>query len=245
MRYPWLLIPIFGRGVSLFMVLSADLIGQKGQIMAKKEFTANYNGEAIRPGEVMIPFEYTELDAEICSNPECVKTLTVGGKLFKVIYKAVPEQWAKVGASALTLVQNEELGHYSSSNAVSMDEMMDEYELALGETPSAEEEVIQEDEFCQALDTFISLMHTLIEKSGKLAYAVLLTHVGIKGEEFYCRMKLTRDPAHRVQRQAAVILRNGISNLDITTIKGYKNKHEEEYKAEAYKLLDQIVAMYR
>lgn len=55
----------------------------------KKGFTVNYNGEAIRPGEVMIPFEYTELDAECCTNPECIKTVRVGGRNFKVIYKAV------------------------------------------------------------------------------------------------------------------------------------------------------------
>lgn len=213
--------------------------------MAKKDFTANYNGEAIRPGEVMIPFEYTDLDTETCINPECVKTLTVAGKKFKVIYKAVPEQWAKVGTSALTLVQNEALGHYSYHNSVSMDEMMDEYELALGKNPSAEEEVMEKEDMNENLELFIHLMHKLIEKSGKLGYAVLLTHLGIKGKEFYCRMKLTHDPANRVQQQATIILRNGISNLDVAAIKGYKNKFEEEYKAEAYKLLDKIVAMYR
>lgn len=86
----------------------------------KSEFKKNFNGEDIKPGEVMIPFEYTELDDENCTNRECIKTLTVGGRNFKVIYKAVPEEWAKRGTSALTLVQNEELGHYDVPNSVSM-----------------------------------------------------------------------------------------------------------------------------
>lgn len=67
----------------------------------KKGFKVNYNGEEIKPGEVMIPFEYTEGDAENCINPECIKTVRQGGRCFKVIYKAVPEEWAKEGKSAM------------------------------------------------------------------------------------------------------------------------------------------------
>ena len=56
--------------------------------MAKKvvkAFTKNYNGEALKAGEKMIAFEYTELDAENCTNTECIKTIRKAGRSFKVI----------------------------------------------------------------------------------------------------------------------------------------------------------------
>lgn len=211
----------------------------------EKKFTANYNGEEIRPGEVMIPFEYTDLDAETCTNPECIKTVRQGGKYFKVIYKAVPEEWAKAGKAAFNLVQNEELGHYDIPNSVSMDAVKDEYDLDLDEAPSAEAVLIAKEDRDETLNTFIELMHTLIEKSAKIGYAVLLMHTGVKGEEFYSKMKLSHNPANQVQKQAEGILRGGLVNLDVNTLRCYKNKFEDEYHREAYKLLDQIVKMYR
>ena len=87
----------------------------------KSEFKKNFNGEDIKPGEVMIPFEYTELDDENCTNRECIKTLTVGGRNFKVIYKAVPEEWAKKGTSAtgtLTGVQSQSASSQTVSTAM-------------------------------------------------------------------------------------------------------------------------------
>lgn len=210
-----------------------------------KGFTANYNSEEIKDGEVMIPFEYTDGDAENCTNPECIKTIKQGGRSFKVIYKAVPEEWAKAGKSAFNLVQNEALGHYDIPNSVSMDSMKDEYDLDLDEVQSAESVVMEKIDRDETLKTFIELMHTLIEKSAKIGYAVLLMHTGIKGEEFYGRMKLSRNPANLVQQQAMGILSNGLVNLDVEGIRGYKNQFEEEYRTEAYKLLDEIVKMYR
>ena len=52
-------------------------------------FTRNFNGEAIKPNEVMVPFEYTELEAEKVVNPECIRTIETAGQYIKVIYKAV------------------------------------------------------------------------------------------------------------------------------------------------------------
>lgn len=210
-----------------------------------KEFTRNYNGEDIKPGEVMIPFEYTELDAENCTNAECIKTVKQAGRNFKVIYKAVPEEWAKKGKSALNLIQNETLGHYDVPNSVSMDAMMDEYELSLDSTPSVEDTFMADEDMKETIHTFVELMQTLIEKSAKIGYAVLLMHTGVKGEEFYSKMKLSRNPANLVQQQAESILHGGLAHININDLKGYKNQHEEEYRVEAYKLLDEIVKMYR
>lgn len=244
MRYPWLLIPNFGRGVSLSMVLSTDPIGQKGQIMARREFTANYNGEAIRPGEVMIPFEYTDLDAENCTNPECVKTLKVGNKSFKVIYKAVPEQWAKAGTSALTLVQNEALGHYSVPNSVSMDEMMDEYELSLDSAPSAEEVYEEADAISEGIQLFRDKVTELIEKSPKMGYAVLLVISGCKGEPFYKAMLVCDRQARRLYNQASDIKSCGLINFDTNSLSCSKSQHDEEYRAKAFELLDTFLSQF-
>lgn len=211
----------------------------------KKGFTENYNGEAIRPDEVMVPFEFTDGDAENCTNTECIKTVKMGGRNFKVIYKAVPQEWEKDAKSAFNLIQNEALGHYDIPNSVSMDGLMDEYELELGKTPSVEDTVLADEDMKETLNTFVELMKTLIDKSAKIGYAVLLMHTGIKGEEFYGKMKLSRNPANLVQQQAESILKCGLAHLDVSNLKGYKNQHEEEYRTEAYKLLDEIVRMYR
>lgn len=211
----------------------------------KKGFKANYNGEEIRYDEVMIPFEYTDGDVENCTNPDCIKTVKQGGRRFKVIYKAVPQEWEKVGKSAFNLVQNEVLGHYDVPNSVSMDGLKDDYELEIGRTPSAEDVVMADEDMKEVLNTFVELVHTLIEKSAKIGYAVLLMHTGVKGEEFYGKMRLSRNPANLLQQQAQSILRGGLANINVSDLKGYKNQYEEEYRAEAYKLLNEIVKMYR
>jgi hypothetical protein len=214
--------------------------------MKKKEnFKKNFNGEDIKQGEVMIPFEYTELDDENCTNRECIKTVSVGGKNFKVIYKAVPEAWAKIGTSALTLVQNEELGHYSVPNSVSMNAMEDEYGLEMGTSRSVEDEYMERVEIDEALTTFVELVKSLIDKSPKIGYAVLLLHTGIKGQEFYSKMRLSMNPANRVRQEAERILHDGLDNVDVDGIKCYKNQHTDTYRKEALQLLDKIVKMYR
>lgn len=237
----------WNRKPSALFLCPAVPIRQKGQEMKKRVngFTANYNGEAIRPDEVMVPFEYTNGDAENCTNAECIRTVKMGGRNFKVIYKAVPQAWEKEAKSAFNLVQNETLGHYDVPNSVSMDGLKDEYELELGSTPSAEETYMADEDMKETLNTFVELIHTLIEKSAKFGYAVLLMHTGVKGEEFYSKMKLSRNPANLVQQQAQSILRGGLANVNVSDLKGYKNQYEEEYRAEAYKLLDKIIKMYR
>ena len=162
-------------------------------------FTRNFNGEAIKPNEVMVPFEYTELEAEKVVNPECIRTIETAGQYFKVIYKAVPQEWAKRAKSAFNLVQNEALGHYSISNSVSMDMLEDEYGMALASAPSAEDLLMEQEDTNETVATFVELVSSVIEKSPKIGYAVLLLHTGVKGEEFYGKMRLTHGPANRVR----------------------------------------------
>ena len=153
----------------------------------------------------MVPFPCGEYDEEACVNKECVKTVYQGGKGFKVIYKAVPDEWAKIAKSALNLVQNEVLGHYDVPNSISRDSVSDEYGLELGTVSSAEEEALKQDGLNETLAIFVNLVETLIEKSPKLGYAVMLIRTDVKGKDFYSKMSLTRDPANRIRQQAESI----------------------------------------
>ena len=208
-------------------------------------FTRNFNGEAIKPNEVMVPFEYTELEAEKVVNPECIRTIETAGQYFKVIYKAVPQEWAKRAKSAFNLVQNEALGHYSISNSVSMDMLEDEYGMALASAPSAEDLLMEQEDTNETVATFVELVSSVIEKSPKIGYAVLLLHTGVKGEEFYGKMRLTHGPANRVRQEAESILKDGLADFDVNSITGYKNQFNDVYKEEAYALLNAIVEMFK
>ena len=208
-----------------------------------KSFTRNYNGEPIKANEVMMPFEYTELDAKNVTNPECISSITVGKKKFRVIYKAVDQAWEKDARAAFNLYQNEELGHYAVSNFVSRDAMEDAYELDLVSVPSAEDIIMAAESTKEAINTFVDLVSKVIEKSPKIGYAVLLLHTGVKGAEFYEKMRLSSSFGNRVRLAAEEILKGGLSNFDVESYKGYKSKFENIYKEEAYALLNVIIEM--
>ncbi len=215
-----------------------------GKTSRVKDFTANYNGDPIKPGEVMVPFPYSKLDAENCVNKECIDSLPMGGRNFPVIYKAVPKSWEKVARSALNLVENEELGHYDIPNSVSMDKLSDEFDMEIGASPSAEDEALGDDEpdLDSSVSIFADLIKSLISKSPKIGYAVLLFHSKIKGEEFYKRMRLARTPANRIRQQAELIWDSGLQEFDINSLKCYKSPHDDAYRKEALELLDHIIA---
>ena len=208
-----------------------------------KSFTRNYNGEPIKANEVMVPFEYTELDAKTVTNPECISSITVGKKTIRVIYKAVDQAWEKDARAAFNLYQNEEFGHYAISNSVSRDAMKDEYELDLVAVPSAEDIIMAAESTKETISIFVDLVSNVIEKSPKIGYAVLLLHIGVKGVEFYDKMRLARFPGNLVRQEAEEILKGGLANFDVESYKGYKSKFDDIYKEEAYALLNVIIEM--
>ena len=220
----------------------------------KQRFTANYNGQPIQPGEVMVAFEYNEVEAENYTNPECISTVERGGRIFKVVYKAVAKEWAKEAWSALGLIQNEALGHYAVPNSISMDGANDEYGMELGTVPSTEDVVMKKIDSTHKLEAFVKLMHTLIKKSAKHGFAALLLLTGVKGEEFCKKMELSHNPANRVQQMVKGILKENLRNLDgnleenlrnIEDMHCYKSKKEESYQEKAYGILDELIRMYR
>lgn len=208
---------------------------------SKKRFSINYNGEPVRDNEVMVAFEYTEADAENCLNPDCIQIFNKVGRNFKIIYKAVPKEWKKQAKSAFNLIQNEALGHYALKNSVSVECMEDEYELELIKVPSAEEVIVQKEISNEIKKAFVDLMIPLINKAPKIGFAALLVYTEVKGEEFYSKMRLSRNAANRVQQQVTLILKGGLANLDLEGLTSYKSTYDEYYKKEAVKLLADII----
>lgn len=208
-----------------------------------KLFTRNYNGEPIKANEVMVPFEYTELDAKTVTNPECISSITVGKKTLRVIYKAVDQAWEKDARAAFNFYQNEELGHYAVPNSVSRDAIEDEYEFGLVSAPSAEDIIMAAESTKETINAFVDLVSKVIEKSPKIGYAVLLLYTGVKEAEFYDKMRLSSFPGDRVRQEAEEILKGGLANFDIESYKGYKSKFNDIYKEEAYALLNAIINM--
>jgi len=206
-----------------------------------KKFTVNYNGEAINPGETMVPFPCSDLDVKSCVNKECIKTVKQGGKKFKVIYKAVQEEWAKIANSALNLVQNEELGHYAVPNSVSLDELRDEFEIEKAVVESAEEVFMKKESLQESLETFTFHASRLISANPKVGYAAMLVYREIKGKEFYTRLRLNQPAASRVRHQAEDILSRGLLYFSEDELHGYKSKLDETYRKEALALLEEIV----
>ena len=215
--------------------------------MAKKNFSRNYNGEAIQYGQIMVPFEYKETEAGNYTNAECIKTFEVGGKNFRVVYKAVDEEWAKDANSALNLHQNEVLGHYAVPNSVSRDEMEDEYELALGEVPSAEDVLLQAEELSETQQAVVRTAQRLMKKSPKHGLAFLLMGLGIKGDQFAQEMKMSKPGANYVRDQVRNLAPDRIdsfSQIDIEGLKASKSANADYYREAASRYLKVLIDMY-
>lgn len=212
---------------------------------AKKVITHNYNGEALKPGEVLVPIMYdAAFVKENCTNPECIKSIHKGGRCFKVMYMAVPEELAQLKLSSFNLELNELLGHYFVPNSVSMDQVSDEYDLDLGSVPSPEDEMMARETKQETGELFSDLIHHLIDRSPKHGLAALLLLNGSKGVKFQEEMHLGHDAANTVRKQAEGYLKAGLANINMDEIQFKKSKHTDYYRKEAYRLLDVLMAMY-
>ena len=184
---------------------------------------------------------YTELDAENCTNAECIKILHKAGRSFKVIYKAVPEEWENVGKRGFNLVQNEILGHYDIPNSFSVDEDQDTYEKEVGVYLSMEDKIVEREEFDENVVLFRKKMQHFIEKAPKIAYGVLLVYSGSRGADFAAKLRLKHEGANNVRKVAEEILYNGLMNLDVELVQCKKNRYTEIYDKEARELLMHIL----
>ena len=97
--------------------------------------------------------------------------------------------------------------------------------------------------FCDCRDRDDSRGRAFRGNSPKIGYAVLLLHTGVKGAEFYDKMRLSSFPGNRVRREAEEILKGGLANFDVESYKWYKSKFNDIYREEEYALLNVIIEM--
>lgn len=215
--------------------------------MAKRvnKITHNYNGEPLKPGEVLVPTMYDVAFAKAyCTNPECIKSITVAGRNFKVLYMAVPESVAKAARNSFNLTLNEQLGHYAVPNSVSLNQLADDYDLDLASVPSPEDMMIEQENKAETAALFSDLVHHLIERSPKHGLAALLLLKDVKGAEFYEKMHLGHDAANTVRKQSADLLKAGLANINMDELHVRQSKHSDYYREEAYHLLDALLKLY-
>ena len=216
---------------------------KKADVTGKPEhkLTHNYDGRPLEPGEVLVPMVHDDLFIEHnVTNTENIKFVKINGVKKKVVYTAVPVEWAQDAKGQLNLEMNEELGHYSVPNSISMDAASDDYDWDLASTASVEDEVMRKEESRDNLE----FLRQLVMKAPKLGYAVLLTLDGVKGEEFYERMHLSRTAASRIQQMAKDILKEGVANFDLDKFVLYRSKLDTTYVEEALALLDLLIEEY-
>ena len=211
----------------------------------KRVITRNYNGEPLKPGEVLVPTMYdTAFTKTNCVNPDCIKTITVAGRNFKVLYVAVPETVVQAARSSFNLALNEQLGHYAVPNSVSIDQMADDYDLDLATVPSPEDMMIEQENKAETAVMFADLVHHLIDRSPKHGLAALLLLNNVKGEEFHEKMHLGHDAANTVRKQSEAFLKAGLANINMDELHVKRSRHSDYYREEAYHLLDALLKLY-
>ena len=207
--------------------------------------TRNYNNEPLKPGEVLVPTMYDAAFAKAhCTNPDCIKSINVAGRNFKVLYMAVPESVAKAARSSFNLSLNEQLGHYTVPNSVSLDQLADDYDLDLASVPSPEDIMMERESKAETVTLFADLVHHLIDCSPKHGLAALLLLNDVKGAEFHEKMHLGHDAANTVRKQSADLLNEGLANINMDELHIKQSKHSEYYRAEAYRLLDALLKLH-
>lgn len=216
-------------------------------LMTKRvnKITRNYNNEPLKPGEVLVPTMYDAAFVKAnCTNPDCIKTITIAGRNFKVLYVAVPESVAKAAHSSFNLTLNEQLGHYAVPNSVSIDQLADDYDLDLAIVPSLEDMMIEQENKAETAAMFADLVHHIIDRSPKHGLAALLLLNNVKGAEFHEKMHLGHDAANTVRKQSEEFLKAGLANLNMDEFHVKHSKHSDYYREEAYRLLDALLKMY-
>lgn len=212
---------------------------------AKRVITRNYNGEPLKPGEVLVPIMYDAAFAKAnCTNPDCIKTLKKGGKYFKVMYMAVPKELAPLKLRSFNLEMNEQLGHYAVPNSISIDQMADDYDLDLATVPSPEDLMMERESKAETAAMFADLVHHLIDRSPKHGLAALLLLNEVKGAEFHEKMHLGHDAANTVRKQSVAFLKAGLANINMDELHVKHSRHSDYYREEAYRLLDELLKLY-
>ena len=87
-------------------------------------------------------------------------------------------------------------------------------------------------------------MQHIIKQSPKHGFAMLLVCQQINGAEFAERIRLKRNQANEVLREAKELLYKILKHVEIGDIKAYRSKNTDYYREEAEKLLELILSLY-
>ena len=214
----------------------------------KHTITANYNGDALKPGQVLIPVEYNELFVNTnCTNKDSIKTIYTGGRSFKVMYMAVDSKWEKVAKAQFNSIQHEQLGHYSISNSISLDALEKEYELILSNSPAADTNILEKEYSTEIKKRVRAKIESLIQISPKHGYALILMGLGVKSNEFAQKLYLQPSAAYRIRQQVQNLAKDHIydfNELCLTNCSFYSSSKNQYYIEEAYKALELLLDMY-
>jgi len=130
---------------------------------------------------------------------------------------------------------------------VSVESLEDEFGYTAVTVPSIEDDYIDREALSEAQRVFLRKVEQLIEVSPKHGLALLLMALDISGAEFADKLQLGHDAANKVRQQVVNLAPgriDGLSQIDVESLKANQSKRSEYYREEANRILDMVLAMY-
>ena len=203
----------------------------------KKNVTVNYNGEPLKPNEVLVLSHQDSLFIRTnVTNPDSIVTVTIAGVPFKAVLMAVDRKFKKIAKAQFNSWQNEEMGHLGRRMKDESIEDRQERDLPeRGQTRSAEDEVIEKENL---LEKFAELLKV----DPQSAYAAMLKAYGVTGTEFGVKMKLKHNASNKAQNKMMSLLEALVADQEVD-IRANKTNKTEYYLKVAEELLAEIISI--
>ena len=137
--------------------------------------------------------------------------------------------------------------HDEHKLVVSVESLEDEFGYTAVTVPSIEDDYIDREALSEAQRVFLRKVEQLIEVSPKHGLALLLMALDISGAEFADKLQLGHDAANKVRQQVVNLAPgriDGLSQIDVESLKANQSKRSEYYREEANRILDMVLAMY-
>lgn len=203
----------------------------------KRNVTVNYNGEPLKPNEVLVLSHQDDLFIRTnVTNPDSIVTVTIAGVPFKAVLMAVDRKFEKIAKAQFNSWQNEEMGHLGHRMKDESIEDRQERELPeRGQTRSAEDEVIEKENL---LEKFAELL----KADPQSACAAMLKAYGVTGAEFEVKMKLKHNASNKAQNKMMSLLETLMADQEVD-IRANKTDKTEYYLKVAEELLAEIISI--
>lgn len=205
--------------------------------MAKKNVTVNYNGEPLKPNEVLVLSHQDNLFIRTnVTNPDSIVTVTVAGVPVKAVLIAVDREFEKMAKAQFNSWQNEEMGHLGHRMKDESIEDRQERELPeRGQSRSAEDEVVEKENL---LEKFAELLRV----DPQSACAAMLRAYGVTGAEFEEKMKLKHNASNKAQNKMMSLLEALMAGQNVD-IRVNKTDRTDYYLKVAKELLAVIISI--